>query len=267
MFLRASIFLSLFVLTGCDEPLTFTQVCKETPGLCNDLNINDSHCKEQRADVIVARYHEYKQPTDKNKYILLKGFEKYDHCVASAAKIEQIKSKEKTTSRVNGHLTSLKEITRLYQDTKNTNHPGLLYYHWSRKNDQTALTKLLALENDPSVANDAEMQFFLASYYIKFDEEKTIDLLFRTLELNKPNHILNPEIYTTLVSLFYKHEKYKHAYMFAKVAQLSGITNIQISPIAQKLTSEGKELSDLDTLAQKTYDSIESGQFVPPDKL
>jgi hypothetical protein len=42
MLLRASVLLSLLALTGCEEPLTLAQVCKETPGLCNDLN-KDSH--------------------------------------------------------------------------------------------------------------------------------------------------------------------------------------------------------------------------------
>jgi hypothetical protein len=140
----------------------------------------------------------------------------------------------------------------------------LLYYHWSRNNDQSALTKLLALENDPSVTEDAEIQFFLASYYIKFDEDKTIDLLYKTLELNKAEQTPNPEIYTSLISLFYKQEKYKHAYTFAKIAQLSGITNVEIFPIEQQLTATGKSLSGLDTLAQQTYDSIQAGQFVSP---
>ncbi|MFY8327199.1 DUF2989 domain-containing protein [Pseudoalteromonas sp. ZZD1] len=263
MLLRASVLLSLLALTGCEEPLTQAKVCKETPGLCNDLN-KDSHCKKQRADVIMARYHEYKQPTEENKYALLQGFEEYSQCVSLAAKIEHIKLKEKTTSRVEGHLTSIKEMTRIYQDTKGTNHPGLLYYHWSRNNDQSALTKLLALEDDPSVTQDAQMQFFLASYYIKFDEEKTIDLLYKTLELNEADQIPNPEVYMTLVSLFNKHEKYKHAYTFARVAQLSGIKNIDILPIEHQLTATGKSLDSLEALAQQTYDSIQSGQFVSP---
>ena len=83
-----------------------------------------------------------------------KGFESYNQCITLAAKIEHIKLKSKTTSRIEGQLTSIKEMTRLYQDTKNTNHPGLLYYHWSRNNEQSALTRLLAMENDESVTNE-----------------------------------------------------------------------------------------------------------------
>ncbi|TMP16440.1 DUF2989 domain-containing protein [Pseudoalteromonas sp. S2721] len=265
MLLRASVLLGLLALAGCEDPLTLAKVCDETPGFCSDLN-KDSHCKEQRAEVIIQRYVEYKSPTDENKYQLLKDFEKYDQCVSLAAKIEHIKLKEKTTSRVEGHLTSIKEMTRIFQDTKNTDHPGLLYYHWSRNNDQSALTKLLALEEkqDKRVTEDAEMQFFLASYYVKFDDEKTIDLLYKTLELNQAGETPNPEIYPTLVSLFYKHEKYKHAYTFARVAQLSGYEDVDILPIEHQLAAAGKSLDSLDDLAQKTFDSIQEGSFVSP---
>ncbi|WP_404340393.1 DUF2989 domain-containing protein [Pseudoalteromonas mariniglutinosa] len=263
MLLRVSVLLSFIVLTGCEDSLTLAKICEQTPAFCNDLN-KDSHCKKQRADVIMARYLEYKKPTDENKYQLLKSFEKYDKCVSLAAKIEHIKLKEKTTSRVEGHLTSIKEIYRIFQETKETNHPGLLYYHWSRNNDQSALTKFLSLEDDENVANSAEMQFFLASYYIKFDDEKTIDLLYRTLELNKAGEIPNPEVYTSLISLFYKHEKYKHAYTFARIAQMAGVNNIELIPLEHKLTAAGSSIDSLNTLAQQTYEKILAGEFVSP---
>ncbi|ALQ07733.1 MULTISPECIES: DUF2989 domain-containing protein [Pseudoalteromonas] len=263
MFLKASVLLGLVALTGCGDQLTLSKVCKETPGFCADLN-KDSHCKEPRAEVIIKRYTEYKDPTDENKYQLLKGFEDYNQCITLAAKIEHVKLKEKTTSRIDGQLTSIKEITRLYQDTKNTNHPGLLYYHWSRNNNQSALTKLLSLENETSVTQSAEMQFFLASYYIKFDDEKTIDLLYKTLELNKKDTVPNPEVLTSLISLFYKHDKFKHAYIFSKVGQMFGIENIELLPIEHQLISSGKSLDSLDILAEQTYLQIQNGEFVSP---
>lgn len=263
MILRQLLVLSTLLLTGCDEPLTLKRVCNETPGFCADLN-KDSRCKEQRADVIFARYHEYKAPTDNNKYTLLKTFETYNQCVSLAAKIEHIKLKEKTTSRVEGHLTSLKEMTRIYQDTMNTDHPGLLYYHWSRNNNHTAMNKLLQMQDEKQVTQDPEIQLFLASYYAKFDDEKTINLLYRVLELNKPGEKPDVEVYSTLVSLFYKQNKYKHAYIFAKVAQMSGFEDVDILPVKHQITSSGRSLSPLDELANETYNNIEEGTFVSP---
>lgn len=106
--------------------------------------------------------------------------------------------------------------------------------------------------------------FFLASYYIKFDDEKTIDLLYKTLELNQKGRIPNPEVYTSLISLFYKHNKFKHAYIFSKVAQMSGIENIDLFEIEQELLSTGKNLSGLDSLAEQTYQQVLEGEFVSP---
>jgi hypothetical protein len=263
MFLRTAILLSLVTLVGCSDALTLTKVCDETPGFCNDLN-KDSHCKDQRSSTILTRYIEYKDPSDENKYQLLKNFESYNQCISLAAKIEHKKLKQKTTSRINGQLTSIKEITRLYQDTLETAHPGLLYYHWSRNNNQNALTKLLSIENTDAVTTSAEMQFFLASYYIKFDEEKTINLLYKTLELNPVGKKPNPEVYTSLISLFYKQDKYKHAYIFSKVAQMAGIENIEILPIEHQLLSTGKSISSLDILAEQTYQQIIDGEFISP---
>lgn len=104
MLKRASLLLGLITLAGCEEPVTLAKVCKETPGFCADLN-KDSHCKDERAEVILKRYSEYKEPTDENKYQLLKEFETYNQCITLAAKIEHIKLKAKKTSRIDGQLT------------------------------------------------------------------------------------------------------------------------------------------------------------------
>lgn len=255
--------LGCLLLVGCEEPLTLNSICESTPLMCSNLN-TDSHCKEERANLIFARYDEYKKPTEDVKYELLKKFETYDKCVSRAAQIEHIKLKEKTTSRVEGHLTAQKEMYRLYQDTKGTSHPGLLYFHWSRQNDEDAMSKLLSMEDTPAVKNDKEIQMFLATYYAKVDSDKTIDLLYSVLELNNVGETPSPEVYASLVSLFYKQDKLKHAYTFAKVAQLSGFNDIEILPIKHKLESQGKELGPLDDLAQQTFDSVQSGKFISP---
>jgi len=263
MALRTLLILGITLLSGCEQPLTLNKICEETPGFCEDLN-KDSRCRNLRTDLIFARYHEYKAPTDENKFQLLKRLESYRACVDLASKIEHTKLKEKTTSRVEGHLTSLKEIKRIFNDTKNTNHPGLLYYHWSRDNNQSAINKLLKMQEHDQVKNDPEIQMYLASYFAKFDEEKTIDLLYRVLELNKAGEQPKLEVYSSLVSIFFKQRKYKHAYTFAKVAQMSDFEDIDILPIKHEITSRGNSLSSLDKLAEQTFDEIQSGTFVSP---
>ncbi|WP_076919175.1 DUF2989 domain-containing protein [Pseudoalteromonas sp. SK18] len=253
------------LLAGCEESFTVEDVCAQSPAMCNDLN-HDSHCKAQRERTIFSRYRESLQPTDEHKYQLLKAFEHYNQCIGLAANIQHIKLKGKTTARRRAYLTSNKEMARIYQQTQATTHPGLLYYHWSRNNDETALTRLLALENTAEVETSAEMQFYLASYYIKVDEHKAIGFLYNTLALNQAKQVPDPEIYTSLISLFYKHHQYKHAYIFAKIAELSGIKNIDILLIEQQLIAQGKNLESLDRLAEQTLQQIDQGKFISPRK-
>lgn len=89
-------------------------------------------------------------------------------------------------------------------------------------------------------------------------------MLYKTLELNKKDNVPNPEVYTSLISLFYKHDKFKHAYIFSKVAQMSGIENIDVFEIEQQLITNGKSLDSLDVLAEQTFQQIMAGDFVSP---
>lgn len=253
---------SMLALLGCDEQLSVRQVCEETPQFCNDLN-TDSHCNAQRSEVIIGRYIENKTPTDKVRYQLLTDFHQYSQCVELASSIEHIKLKEKTTSRVNGYLTSIKEIKRLSDATKNSRLPELLYYHWAHNNDQSAIAKLEALDKEYKLEN-SDMQFKLASYYTKFDLDLAIDKLYHALELNPDGDIPNPEIYTALVDTFFKLDKIKQSYIWAIVAIESDVKNIDLAPLEYKLEKDGRSLDKLQSLAYATKDQIESGQFKSP---
>ncbi|ATC95153.1 DUF2989 domain-containing protein [Pseudoalteromonas tunicata] len=256
------LFLSTLLLVGCDSQISVREVCEQSPLMCEDLN-TDGHCNFERSDVIVARYYEKQQPTDVNKFTLLNGFEKYSKCIHLASGIEHIKLKDKKTSRMNGYLTSLKEIKRLSQETVNSQLPQLLYYHWSRNGSEQALEQLLQQENQPSMQT-SELQFLLATYYIKFDLDKTITLLYRSLELYKGDKPINQEIFTTLVNLFYKQKNYKNAYIWGLIAQESGGAKIDLAGLENLLAGEGKSIESLEDLADKTLSDIQDGKFVSP---
>ncbi|MEO2265719.1 DUF2989 domain-containing protein [Pseudoalteromonas sp. YIC-656] len=250
-------------LAGCDSNLTVREVCESNAMLCEDLN-TDSHCRYERADVIMARLDEANKPDLENKYQLLKHFERYSKCVELAAQIQHIKLKEKTTSRYTGYHTAQKEINRLLFETKGTNHPGLLFYHWSRNNDQDAIRRLLAMEDDPKVSNSQDAQFYLASYYMKVDTDKTLQHLYRNLELNQPDTEPNPEVLTSLVNIHYQRHDYNLAYTFARIATLAGIENIDYNALTNYTKEAGHDTDRLDDLAQTTYEQIVSGTFHSP---
>lgn len=255
--------LSLLLLNACSEPeLTVRQVCDEKPEMCSDLN-KDGHCNVERREVIVNRYIERKMPSDKNKYRLLADFEKYSKCINLASKIEHKKLKEKTTSRVEGYITSLKEIKRLSDDTRTSEMPELVYYHWSRNGDERSLKKFLAL-GESNKLETPELQFALATYWVKRDIDKTIGILYHTLELYKPDEEVNPEIFRTLTTVYLNKDDIKKAYVWAMVAKELGDKRVEIEEMKFMLMDQGASISKLDKLVDKTVDQIESYSFVSP---
>ena len=253
---------SLVFTTGCESELTLRQICDEKAELCNDLG-SDGHCKNERLDVIFHRYHEAKLPSDKNRHALLLKWEKYSACIELASQIEHIKLKEKKTLRVDGYIVSVNEIKRLSDATVTSDYAPLLYYHWTRNGSNKHLEKFLALEGSKQI-NTPELVFGLATYYIKRDLPKTVELLYKTLSMYKEGDAVNPEIYSSLSSIYYKLEKTSNAYLWAKVAQLSGQENVNLEELRLEINNQGKTTNGLDKQAQATLDSILDGDFVIP---
>lgn len=253
----------LFTLVACGEQeLTVNQVCEEKPGICSDLN-DDSHCKMERRDVIIGRYEEQKMPSDKNKYKLLIGFEKYSKCIELASGIEHIKLKEKKTTRVNGFLTSLSEIKRLNDETITSDEPRLLHYHWSRNQSETHLQKFLQAEQNKQLETP-ELQVALASYYMKRNPQKTIDILHHALSLYKPEATIDPEIYTALTTIYYQQKKYPLSYHWALLAENAGIQRIEFTRIKEQLTKQEIDTDAIENVADTTIESLQAGQFKVP---
>lgn len=255
--------LSLVLLAGCGaEQKTVAQICKDNPAICTDLN-EDSHCNVQRAEVIFDRAAEAKLPSDKNKYKLLISFEKYSKCIELASGIEHIKLKEKTTSRVNGFLTSLKEIKRLTEETVSSDDPNLLQYHWSRHQSQSHLEKFLVAEKDKRLETP-ELQIALASYYMKRDVKKTIDILHHALSLYPADAAIDPEIYTALTTIHYTQRNYQLSLLWALIAEEAGIERIEFARIKTELKELKIDADPIEALADDTLESIKLGQFKAP---
>ncbi len=253
----------LLSLVACGEKeLTVNQVCEEKPGVCSDLN-DDSHCKLERRDVIIGRYDEQKMPSDKNKYKLLIGFEKYSKCIELASGIEHIKLKEKKTTRVNGYLTSLSEIKRLNDETITSDEPTLLHYHWSRNQSESHLEKFLLAEQNKQLESP-ELQVALASYYMKRNPQKTIDILHHALSLYPLNAQIDPEIYTALTTIYYKQKKYPLSYHWALLAENAGIQRIEFTRIKTELAELNIDTDTIETVADNTIESLQTGKFKAP---
>ncbi|WP_206099329.1 DUF2989 domain-containing protein [Rheinheimera mangrovi] len=255
--------MSLVMLSACSEgELTLRTVCEQEPGLCSDLN-SDSHCNLQRRDLIMQRFEEKRLPSDKNKYQLLVNFEKYSKCIELAAGIEHIKLKEKTTTRMIGYMTSLKEIRRLSDETVSSDDPHLLFYHWSRNKSDSHLQRFLQAEQNKQLETP-ELQMALVSYYSKRDTEKSIQLLHHALELYPPNPKIDPEIYASLTSIFYKKKDYASSYHWAVLAQKSGAFNVELQELKIYLEQAKLDHKKIKEAAEHTLAQLQLGQFTPP---
>ncbi|WP_018693763.1 DUF2989 domain-containing protein [Algicola sagamiensis] len=256
--------LTPIVLMACEESLSVRDVCTEKPEFCNDLN-KDGRCNNERREVIINRMIEYKKPDDGNKYRLLVDLEVYSKCIELYSQIEHKKLKENKSARVRAFHTSLREIKRLQEQTKHSEMPELLYYHWSRLGNEEAMEKLEKLEEDGKIKSQP-MLVSMAAYYTKFDQDKTIRTLYRALEIKTDDDEILKEIFSTLTSIFYKKGEIKLAYIWGKAAEYKGAENIELSPLTLALKEEGRDIDKLDSLAQKTVSDIEDGSFKAPKK-
>lgn len=247
------------LLLGCNEQISLRTICEQSPSVCQDISA-DGHCNKQRHDLILSRHETQKRPTDNNRYQLILKWESYAQCIELASQIEHIKLKEKRTRRVDNYLLSQQQLQQLAKLTEISDHPPLLYYHWSRYGSKQHLEKFLALEGTGALQT-AQLQFSLATYYTKRDIAKAINLLYNTLTLYSNGAEVNVEIYSSLTNLFWQADQYQLAYMWGKVATLAGVEIVNMPQLKLKLAADKALLKALDQQAKKVLSDIDKGDF------
>jgi hypothetical protein len=255
---------SLFLLSGCDGSKSLVQLCKDNPQICEEFG-QDSWCKSERIDVALARIDLKTIKKDSRKYNLLIAYEHYVSCMGLASQIQHIKLKEKTTMRKDNLLKAKARLAELSEEIHDSTHPHLLYYHWSREQNKTALAQFLMLEGTPAL-EDSISQFQLATYYAKKDNKKTLHLLFRSLELHQPDAKLIPQVFETLATIFTNRDQPKQAYIWLNIYHL--VTTKHTKKVKQQLKQYQRAFSldgdFLDDVANNTLANIENGEFKTP---
>ena len=254
----------IFFISACDSGPTLSNICQDHPELCQEFT-EDSWCKAERKNTIISSYQLQQTNNDKNKYTLLLDYEAYAKCVSFSTQIEHIKLKEKRTARINNHEKVKQRIHQLSQETKDSKHPNLLYYHWSRYLDEDAIKHLLTMEGSGALETPT-LQFNLATYYTKIDRKKTLALLYHALELYQPDAVLNTEIFQSLFTIYNHEKKYKQAYIWLKVWRLYDPENEVITEENLLEFSEKHQIDAafLNKVASKTLNNIESAKFEAP---
>jgi len=254
----------LMLLTSCDSGPKLSDVCKENEQLCQVFT-EDTWCKAERKHVIMTSYTLNNSQQDVDKYNLLLAYEAYGKCVRFAKKIEHIKLKGKKSLRIENYLKSQELIKTLSKQTKDSKHPSLLFYHWSRYLDQNALNKFLAMEGS-ALLESPDGQFNLASYYIKSNDSKTLSLLFHALELYQEGEQINDEIFSSLATIFQGNNKTKQAYIWLKVYHLYSPDKESVTDQSLIEFAKAHHLKQnlLDQVAEQTLANIQQSTFKTP---
>lgn len=256
--------LLVILLNGCDNNASLKQLCHENAEICDEFG-KDSWCKAPRIDIAMNRIKVKNNNLDSDKYKLLIAYEGYIQCMSLASQIQHKKLTEKTTLRKDNLLKAKAQLSQLTEQTANAKHPHLLYYHWSRESSDLALAEFLLLEGDPILENSTA-QYHLATYYIKRDSNKTLGLLYHSLELHEPGTELSPEILQSLVTIFAKKKQYKQAYIWLRTYQLLQDKPDEMIETSLNSYQQAKALDAkfLDKVANVTLAKIEAGEFVSP---
>lgn len=259
-----TIFLTIIMISGCDSAPSFAQLCEENPEICGEFH-EDSWCKRERIAVGAANIEHKIKVGDLQKFNQLIAYENYNKCLTHAAKIEHIKLKEKKTRRIENMMKARHRIEEISEQTISSEHPRLLYYHWTRFLNEQALEKFLALEGTDELETP-ESQYELATYYIKRDQAKTLQLLFHALELHNAENEVNVEVFKSLSSIFADKKQPKQSYIWLRVLQLHSPDDPSLSQttLDSYVALNNLDVNFLDKVAETTLDKILNTTFTAP---
>lgn len=252
------------LLPACNKAPTFAELCDEHPKICNEFK-EDTWCKSERKSVGFSNLAHQKIPDELQKHNQLISYENYAKCMEIASKIEHIKLKNKKDTRINNMIKATKRIKEISDNTVNSKHPGLLYFHWSRYLNKNALQTFLALE-DTKQLETPTLQLNLATYYAKTDQSKTLNLLYHALELTNINEPINTDIFKSISTILTDKKKPKQVYIWLKILTSYSPKDKTVTTLSLKEYAQTFNLNDefLDKIASKTLDAILQGEFKKP---
>jgi len=263
-FFKIASILPFCTLMACEKGPNFAELCEQNPEICQEFQ-EDSWCKRERIEVGFANLAHKLEAVDSNKFQQLVAYEGYEKCMELASKIEHIKLKVKKTRRINNVIKAQEKIKAIALATRNSEHPDLLFFHWSRYLNDYSLEKFVALEGN-ELLERPNRQVNLASYYAKRDPNKTLKLLYHALELYPSNAEINTEIFKSIASIFADKKEYKQAYIWSKILNIYDPKDKNISEKILRSYIKGYALNEtfLNKVAHTTLNKVIAGTFVSP---
>ena len=265
------------LLTSCSDPYDAVAICENDGAICADLN-TDKWCQTERNDLIASRFEAQTNASEQAKYALLTALSDYQECIKIAALIEPRKHPELKTQRVSAMLSTYDELIALEKQTRSSNNPYILNYHWVSHNNEDAKQRFIALSKQQSF-DDPALYFAIANIYNNNSDKAIANLLkgiallddnaqFNSSQLDNAqlgnsrldNSAMTTKLLYAIITAYMHKRNYQLAYLWSQVALISDIKNINLS-IFNKHKITTSEQRRLDKLAAKIAEQIEDKTF------
>lgn len=203
-------------LMACDDD-SVHNICSKHHALCVDL-VDDGWCRPERSDVIRARLQLQEEGSERQQYVLMRGLERYLQCAEHSTNIEYKRAREQKSPRVEGMLAAGNQLARLDEQTRDSQDPYLLLWHWTNHTNPAARASFMALEGSAAL-EEPELQLALGGIYAKGEPGKAIALMHHALSLYREGDKVNSRILTALSTLYMGQKAFDLAYQWGKVSE------------------------------------------------
>lgn len=258
-----SSFLSIIiipVLSGCDEVVNMTTICKKNPELCEDLN-EDGWCRVEKAKLIDSRLtlKEKKISSGKALYLQLLALEKFNKCIRLASGVQHILAPQRTNDRMRAYGSSSQTLAALQESTKDSHNVHLSFYHWMRFNDPVAKKKVqraMAL----NLIDDIDILATIAAYLLKSDPDKARTTYLNVLSRSDADNF-KPEWLLGLANTYQKLNNPVFAYLLSRTNILMTDNKVSEAQMLMLINGDTTRQASLDAQAEDLADALESGNY------
>jgi hypothetical protein len=302
---KTAIFIISLLLISCGESNRLLLACENNPAFCS-ATTTDILCHSERTDVINNNYNIDIPHGGRKTLKLLESLEAYSACsLASSAIITKdplmditastshkrtLELKQKANNLIQFKQNSIKNyystkniLTAIQDDIATSNDPYALYWHWSRFQDDSSITKLLELDKTNKL-NAYDLLFFVSQEHSKYNYKQATNSMNKSLSLypkdlylplpdkrnghtplslqeKLPIHIM---IIRGMTHGFYKNKDYKRAYIWSLLSEMNNDPSAKsdaILPLVEAIPDVN--IRALKKIAEQLHTKLSAGTFVP----
>ena len=252
-------------LAACDRD-RIPNICEDTPQFCVDLHA-DSWCKFERTALIRARKQQATLISNANDYDLLLKVSAYHDCLDPLLAIEYTRRKERKTDKVDAVYHAKAAIDQLAVDTKDSDYPELLLWHWRHEGSQQAKARFIELAERPEMQTP-DLQNSLAELLMLRDRTRAAQALHTALSLYNKSDIINSDIVANLLTLAINQKRYQDAWVWTRVlSHLDHQENIDASRLDVYAHFSEAEQQALQQQADRILEQLKQGRYPVPSPI